>query len=238
METSQRNDKVMQYMPLVHKVVHGLKIKNKEYDHDDLVNIGVIGLMNAIERYNETLNVPFINYAYTRIKGTIIDEVRKTSRISRGRIKAVNEYYDAINYLQQTLLRTPSEKEICEHMAVTINELKKIYESVHQLADVSLDDVLFDHTSSESNLMEFLTDDSSPAAEDKLIKNEQLTYMEKAIQTLPEREQQILQLIYFEELSMKEVAYIFDISIPRVSQIHGKSLLKLREAIGKAYADD
>lgn len=238
METSQRNDKVMQYMPLVHKVVHGLKIKNKEYDHDDLVNIGVIGLMNAIERYNETLNVPFINYAYTRIKGTIIDEVRKTSRISRGRIKAVNEYYDAINYLQQTLLRTPSEKEICEHMAVTINELKKIYESVHQLADVSLDDVLFDHTSSESNLMEFLTDDSAPAAEDKLIKNEQLTYMEKAIQTLPEREQQILQLIYFEELSMKEVAYIFDISIPRVSQIHGKSLLKLREAIGKAYADD
>lgn len=238
METSQRNEQVMQYMPLVHKVVHGLKIKNKEYDHDDLVNIGVIGLMNAIERYNESLNVPFINYAYTRIKGQIIDEIRKTSRLSRGKIKAVNDYYDAVNHLQQALLRKPTEKEICKHLSITIEELKKIYESVHQLADVSLDDVLFESSSSESNLMEFLKDDSSPKAEEKVIKNEQLAYMEEAIKTLPEREQQILQLIYFEELSMKEVAYIYDISIPRVSQIHGKTLLKLRETIGRVYADD
>ncbi|MDZ7835784.1 MAG: sigma-70 family RNA polymerase sigma factor [Alkalibacterium sp.] len=68
-----------------------------------------------------------------------------------------------------------------------------------------------------------------------MIKKEQLSYMKEAIQSLPEREQQILQLIYFEELSMKEVAYIYDISTPRVSQIHGKALLKLRESLGKVY---
>lgn len=238
MEETQRNEKVMQYMPLVHKVVHGLKIKNKEYDHEDLVNIGVMGLMNAIERYNETLNVPFINYAYTRIKGTIIDEVRKTSRISRGKIKAVNHYYDAINVLQQSLLRSPTEKEILKHMDISLEELKKIYASVHQLADISLDEVLFESSSSETNLLEVMTDESAVNAEEKLMKSEQLGFMEKAIETLPEREQQMLQLIYFEELTMKEVAYIFDISTPRVSQIHGKALLKLREEMGKVYADD
>lgn len=233
MEDSQRNETVMQYMPLVHKVVHGLKINNRDYDHDDLVNIGIIGLMKAIEKYNESLNVPFINYAYMRIKGAIIDEIRKTSRVSRNKIKAVNAYYDAINTLQHQLLRTPTEKEIMAEMAIDTNELKKIYETVHQLADVSLDDVLFEDSSGEANLQGLMTDTKSVSSDEQLIKKEQLQFMEEAVKQLSEREQQILQLIYFEELSMKEVGYIYDISTPRVSQIHGKALLKLREALRK-----
>lgn len=232
MEESQRNETVMQYMPLVHKVVHGLKINNRDYDHDDLVNIGVIGLMKAIEKYNDSLNVPFINYAYMRIKGAIIDEIRKTSRVSRNKIKAVNAYYDAINKLQQSLLRTPTETEIMAEMAIEMSELKKIYETVHQLADVSLDDILFEDSTGETSLQGVMTDDAVSTA-DQLIKKEQLQFMEKAVKKLSEREQQILQLIYFEELSMKEVGYIYDISTPRVSQIHGKALLRLREALGK-----
>lgn len=233
MKESRRNETVMQYMPLVHKVVHGLKINNRDYEHDDLVNIGVIGLMNAIEKYNESLNVPFINYAYMRIKGAIIDEIRKTSRVSRHKIKAVNAYYDAISSLQQTLLRTPTEKEIMAEMAVDMAELKKIYETVHQLADVSLDDILFEDSTSDTSMQAVLTDQDAVSTADQLIKKEQLHSMEKAVKNLTEREQQILQLIYFEELSMKEVGYIYDISTPRVSQLHGKALLKLREALRK-----
>ncbi len=123
MEESVRNETVMQYMPLVHKVVHGMKINNKDYDHEDLVNIGVIGLMNAVEKYNDTLNVPCMTYAYMRIKGAIIDEIRKTSRVSRNRIKAVNEYYAAVNLLQQNLLRTPTEQEVCEKLGVSKAEM-------------------------------------------------------------------------------------------------------------------
>ncbi|MCC5895786.1 MAG: FliA/WhiG family RNA polymerase sigma factor [Alkalibacterium sp.] len=238
MEESLRNETVMQYMPLVHKVVHGLKINNKEYEHEDLVNIGVIGLMKAIEKYNESLNVPFINYAYMRIKGAIIDEIRKTSRVSRNKIKAVNEYYAAVNALQHDLLRTPTEKEICKKMGLSESEMNKIYESVHQLSDVSLDDILFEDSSSETNLMEVMTDKTAIPAEDKVIKREQFAYMKDALKLLSEREQQILQLVYFEELSMKEVGFIYDISTPRVSQIHGKALLKLREALRKEYGHD
>lgn len=238
MEESVRNETVMQYMPLVHKVVHGMKINNKDYDHEDLVNIGVIGLMKAVEKYNDTLNVPFINYAYMRIKGAIIDEIRKTSRVSRNRIKAVNEYYAAVNLLQQNLLRTPTEQEVCEKLGVSKAEMSKIYDTVHQLSDVSLDDILFEDSSSETNLMEVMTDKTAVLAEDKVINKEQFAYMKDAIKMLSEREQQILQLVYFEELSMKEVGFIYDISTPRVSQIHGKALLKLREALKKEYAHD
>ncbi|EXJ22400.1 RNA polymerase sigma factor for flagellar operon [Alkalibacterium sp. AK22] len=238
MEESLRNEQVMQYIPLVHKVVHGLKINNKEYDHEDLVNIGVIGLMSAVEKYNHSLNVPFINYAYMRIKGAIIDEIRKTSKVSRNKIKAVNDYYDAVTHLQQSLLRTPTDQEICKGMEISDKDLKDIYETIHQLSDVSLDDILFDHSSNETNLMEVMTDQTAVKAEDKVIQAEQFDFMKKAVLTLTEREQQILQLIYHEELSMKEVGYVFDISTPRVSQIHGKALLKLRETIRKDYGHD
>lgn len=238
MEESLRNEQVMQYMPLVHKVVHGLKINNKEYDHEDLVNIGVIGLMSAVEKYNHSLNVPFINYAYMRIKGAIIDEIRKTSKVSRNKIKAVNDYYDAVTHLQQSLLRTPTDQEICKEMEILDKDLKNIYETIHQLSDVSLDDILFDHSSNETNLMEVMTDQTAVKAEDKVIRSEQFDFMKKAVLTLTEREQQILQLIYHEELSMKEVGYVFDISTPRVSQIHGKALLKLRETMRKDYGHD
>lgn len=238
MEENLRNETVLQYMPLIHKVVHGLKINNKDYEHEDLVNIGVFGLMKAIDKYDASLNVPFINYAYMRIKGAIIDEVRKTSRVSRSKIKAVNNYYDAVSTLQQTLLRTPTDKELCKHLEISDKDLKKVYETVHQLSDVSLDSILFEDTSSETNLMEMMADNSVSDVAADIIKTEQLEFMKQAITQLPEREQQILQLIYFEELSMKEVGYIYDISTPRVSQIHGKALLKLRESLRKGYEND
>ena len=233
-----RNDMVMEYMPLVHKVVHKLNINTKEHEHEDLVNIGVIGLMKAIEKYDDSLNVTFINYAYMRIKGSIIDELRKTSRVPRRKRTAVNNYYKAFNALQQSLHRDPTEKEICNHMGLSDSDLKSIYETIHHLSDVSLNDILFENGSSESSVMDVMADTSAVMAEDKLLKKEQLQYMEKAIKTLTEREQEVLQLIYFEELRVKEVGYACDISAPRVSQIHGNALLKLREAMRKDYAHD
>lgn len=238
MENHLRNDTVMQYMPLVHKVVYKMKINNKDYEHDDLVNIGVIGLMKAIEKYDEALNVPFINYAYMRIKGAIVDEIRKTSRVPRRKMEAVNAYYRAISALQQTLRRVPTEKEIRRHMGITEDDLKKIYETVHHLSDASLDDILFEDSGNETSLMDVMSDKSVAQADDTLIKKEQFALMNDAIRTLSEREQQILQLIYFDELSMKEVGYACDISTPRVSQIHGKALLKLREAMRKDDVHD
>ncbi|MDZ7835783.1 MAG: sigma-70 family RNA polymerase sigma factor [Alkalibacterium sp.] len=150
MEDLQRNETVMQYMPLIHKVVHGLKINNKDYEHEDLVNIGVFGLMKAIDKYDASLNVPFINYAYMRIKGAIIDEIRKTSRVSRSKIKAVNNYYDAVSTPAADAPSHTDNKELCRHLSITDNELKKIYETVHQLSDVSLDSILFEDSSNET----------------------------------------------------------------------------------------
>lgn len=238
MQVEDRNQTIMQYMPLVHKVVHSINVKNRDYDHEDMVNIGVIGLMDALNRYDESQKVPFENYAYIRIKGAIIDEVRKTSRVPRSRMSKLNAYYKAKEELEVELKRTPTEKEICSKLGLTKKDLEGIHDTVHHLAYVSLDEVINVDSDNEVTMMDAIDDQDSLSMDESILKKEQSGYLSKAITKLAEREQQILQLIYVERLSMKEISYIFDISIPRVSQIHGKTLLKLRTILESDYAND
>lgn len=238
MEVEDRNEAILQYMPLVHKVVHSINVKNRDYDHEDMVNIGVIGLIDALKRYDKTQKVPFENYAYIRIKGAIIDEVRKTSRVPRSRMAKLNIYYKAKEELEVQLKRNPTEKEICEKLELTKKDLEGIHDTVHQLAYVSLDEVINVDSDNEVTMMDAINDRNEAAVDDTLLKKEQSIYLTNAVSKLSEREQQILQLIYVERLSMKEVSYIFDVSVPRVSQIHGKTLLKLREILESEYAND
>ncbi|WP_244244572.1 sigma-70 family RNA polymerase sigma factor [Marinilactibacillus kalidii] len=238
MKVEDRNQTVIQYMPLVHKVVHNINIKNKDYDHEDMVNIGVIGLMDALDRYDETQKVPFENYAYIRIKGAIIDEIRKTSRVPRSRMAKLNTYYKAKEELELEFRRNATEAEVCQKLGLTKKDLEGIHDTVHQLAYVSLDEVINVDSDNEVTILDALDDQNSPSLDNAILKQEQSLYLSNAVDKLSEREKQMLQLIYVERLSMKEVAFIFDISIPRVSQIHGKTLLKLRENLESDYAND
>lgn len=236
-EQQQRNDQVVEYLPLVQKVVHTIKVNNKDYDHEDLVNIGVIGLMDAIDRYDESQKVPFQNYAYIRIKGAIIDEIRRNSRIPRSRMDKLNEYYKAKEALELELKRTPTEQEIIQRLDVSAKEMESIYDTFTQLASVSLDEVLYTDSDSDTSMMDVIEDKKAINSEENLLLKEKLGALSQAIGQLNERDQQILQLIYVEELGMKDIAYILNISKARVSQLHGKALIKLREQLEGDYHD-
>lgn len=232
MLTKKNNDEMLlKYLPLVKKAARNVKVKSSEYDQDDLISMGFIGLMDAIDKFDASKKVPFENYAYIRIKGSIIDEVRKNSSIPRSRLQKLNDYYKAKEQLEQELQREPSEMEVCQLLGIDDKQLKAIHETVHMLANISLDEVLFDDEANSTSRIEFIEDEETPSVEDQLINQETEKWLYEAISLLPEREQTILQLIYKEELPLKDIAYIFDISIPRVSQIHGKSLIKIREYI-------
>lgn len=237
MEQEKRNDLVVEYLPLVQKVVHTLKVNNRDYDHEDLVNIGVIGLMDAIDRYDKKQKVPFENYAYIRIKGTIIDEIRKNARVPRSRMDKLNAYYKAKEELEREFKRSPSEKEIVKHLDISEKELETIHDTVTQLASVSLDEVLYADGDSDTSMLDVLEDSAAVKQEESVLLKEKLGVLADAISTLTERNQQILQLIYVEELGMKEIAYILGISKARVSQLHGKALIKLREQLGSDFND-
>ena len=143
----------------------------------------------------------------------------------------LNKYYEVKTELSNRNLRTPDEEEICEELGIEKKELSKIYETVHCLSNVSLESTIFSSDSNDTYLKDIIEDDSIESPEDVLLKSERRQMLKSAISQLSEREQIILKLYYVEELYLKEIAYILDISIPRVSQIHGKILTKLRDIL-------
>lgn len=228
-------DKIIKYLPLVERVARRISVKSTEYEYDDLYNIGVIGLMDALQKFDETKKVPFEGYATIRIKGAIIDEVRKHSRISRTRMAMVNEYYRAKQELENHLKRDASDLEISKKMGITLKQLAEIYDCMQFLANVSLEGTLFGKTQYDegSPLSETIEDTQNLNGEQLLMIDVQKTLLEQAIQKLSKREQLILSLYYKEEVTLKEIAAILDISIARVSQLHGRSIAKLKQLISE-----
>ena len=225
-----REAEIIKYLPLVERVVQRLSIKTADYESGDLYNIGVIGLMDALRKFDPSKKVPFESYAVIRIKGAIIDEVRKHAKISRYKMAAVNQFYQARQELEQSLKREATDTEICKQLGINQSQLADIYESLHYLASVSLEDTLFAYQE-EGMTIKDMVRDPAENVEDTLVAEEKRTALVACIKKLGEREQIILSLYYTEELTLKEIAEILEISIPRVSQIHGKTIAKLRTLI-------
>lgn len=228
-ELSNQDDLIIKYLPLVKNVVGRIESKNHNFELDDLISIGVIGLMDALKRYDHRKKVPFEAYATFRIRGAVIDELRKSGPVSRDRMDKLNQYYMVKEELGNKLMHTPSELEICEELGIDEKQLYKLHETVHYLSGVSLESTIFSGDGQYTELIDMLEDGEGISPEEYILKDERKAILIKAIDNLSERERALLNLYYVEELSMKEIGYVLDISIPRVSQIHGKILLKLRE---------
>lgn len=235
--TIDQEQELLQYLPLVEKAARNVKVKSTEYEREDLVNIGFIGLMDAYKKFDSSKKVPFENYAYNRIKGSIIDEVRKNAKVPRSQMDRLNKFYKIKEQLEQELQRKPTEQEICNEMGITDKQLKAMHQTIHALSNISLDEVLFNDESEGTVRIDFIEDEQAVGSLDQLLQQEQKEYLQKAIKQLSKREQTILQLYYEEELPLKEIAYVYDISVPRVSQIHGETLLKLKDYIRKAMQE-
>lgn len=230
-----RENEILKYLPLVERVVNRISIKSAEYDRGDLTNIGVIGLMDALNKYDPQKKVPFESYAMIRIKGAILDEVRKNAKISRYKMKTVNDFYKAKATLEQELKREATDLEICNIMQISEQQLGEIYDSIHYLASVSLEDTLFSNEQEGMTVQDTIQDQSMTNAEEAILQEEQQAILEKHVASLSEREQLILSLYYREELTLREIAEVLDISIARVSQLHGKIIGKLKERIQEEF---
>ncbi|KAF1302022.1 sigma-70 family RNA polymerase sigma factor [Candidatus Enterococcus willemsii] len=229
-------EEIMKYLPLVERVVNRIGIKNHEYEPGDLFNIGVIGLMDAIHKFDASKKVPFESYAAIRIRGAVIDEVRKNAKLSRYKMANVNAYYKAKQDLEQTLKREVTDSEVCTEMKINQSQLADIFDSIHYLASISLEDTLFNQEDDGVELKDTLRDTSTKSAEEQLLDTEHKDALQHSIEQLTEREQLLLSLYYKEELTLREIAEVLEISIARVSQIHGKTISKLKKLIEEEMA--
>jgi RNA polymerase sigma factor for flagellar operon FliA len=210
---------------LVNIVVSQMNLRaTKMLDYDDYISVGIIGLYDAFLKFDTKRNVNFDTYAKFRIRGAIIDEMRRVGEISRNRMSKLNEFYGKANELRNQLDREPSDDEICTALGLTQEELNDLYQIMHFLSKESLDNTLY----GEMPVVGFVEDRKEDLPEQVLLKKESHAELKEKIKLLDERMQLILNLIYVEELSLKEIAAILDVSISRVSQLHGKALAKLR----------
>jgi len=232
-----RNFFIEKYAPLVRYVVSNMNIYvSDQSDYDDLVGWGIEGLIDAIDRFDPDRGVKFKTYAIIRIRGAIYDKLREMDWVPRSVRQVEKEYQRAISELQYELGEKPSEEMIAERLGFSLEELKENSVRLQNAKNYisSLDNVIFPDSSSDNSItlediLEVPYEDVNPEA--LVIKNEIIDKIKEAIKELPERELQVIMLYYHEELTLKEIGAILNVTESRVSQLHARALELLRDKL-------
>ena len=236
--TVLRDELILHYMPLVRFVVGRLGIPpTSMLEAEDLVSYGTIGLMNAIDRYDPMRGVRFEAFATSRIRAAVIDQLRALNWLPRSAVSRVKQVETALATLEQRLGRQAKEDEAAKELGVTIERYRHMVVEAG-LSILSLDAPLstFGQDDEVMTLRDLLEDQSTPEPSEMTEQKELLTMLYHSLEHLPEREQLLLSLYYVEELTMKEISRVMDVSESRVCQLHAQALVRLRTLF--AHSDD
>ena len=194
---------VTKYIPLVKYIASRVIVGKSRYiEYEDLVSYGMIGLMDAINKFDESRGIKFSTYSSIRIKGAIIDELRRNSPISKGAMDKLNNYNVEVESLQKKLLREPTDDEIAKGLNITLEEISVIEGYINYISVISLEDMIFSEDD-DMPLMGTIQDDKSPSPENMLEKKEELEYLVKALDNLNDKDRTVLSLYYYEGLNLK-----------------------------------
>jgi RNA polymerase sigma factor for flagellar operon FliA len=215
---------VIAHMPMVKRVAIHLKARIPPFmEVDELVQVGMVGLIEASRSFNPTLGIPFEGFALTRIRGAMLDEVRRLSFLPRSAV-AFNASENASGHtLMAELGRQPTQAELAAHMGKDLPSYHKERDAAQRFETYSLE-VVTDEVMS-------MADDSDHQPEVVLEKAQMMNALEGAIEALPERERMVLQLYYVEGLILKEIVEVLGVTESRVSQILSGTVKKLRQQL-------
>lgn len=224
----QATPNLEEYLPLVKKISGSmLKHLPSSIELSDLIQTGVLGLMDAFKNYNFEQKNTFEAYAAQRIRGAIVDELRRADFLPKDVRKQLKIIQNQIHLSEQQLGRMPTESEIAEALGWTLQEYQHILGQAKGLRLIHLEDMSHE----EQQHIESIEDHHALNPSDFFDELEFRTYLTQSIKTLPERDQLLMQLYYDEELNLKEIAAILGISESRVSQLHTQIILHLRQSI-------
>ena len=219
---------IVDNMNLVKKIawhMHGRVRSAMEIE--DLMQIGYYGLVTAAQKYSPKEGATFASYAVLRIRGAIVDHLRKSSNLCRTTIQMQQKQKKAVESLLGSLQREPLPSEIAEKMGLELNEYREWEKAFNANVHQSLDEVYDEYS------MWFVSKDNTP--EENLDKSQLKSILTKALKELPEKEAMVIQLYYVEELNVYEIAEVMEITTGRVSQIKKSAVSLLRSYIKKIY---
>jgi len=228
--TLQGTQSIEKYLPMVRRQASrmiGRLPANVELD--DLIQAGTMGLMDAMQRFEQGHGAEFETFAMLRVRGAMLDELRGADWVPRSVRKSQREISDAVHKLEQTLKRAPRDTEIAAHLHVSLAQYHAMLTDVRGAQLVYLAD--YDSEDGDSNHLERQFADESADPSTQLTDRRFRQALVKAIENLPEREQYIMSMYYEHDMNLKEIAAVLGVTESRVCQLHSQAVARLRSRL-------
>ena len=223
-----RDEEIMKYAPLVKNIGERIAMRLPSHiDKEDLINVGIIGLMSALERFDESKNIRFETYARFRIRGSILDELRSRDTVSRSSRNKDAKLEGAFSALQRELGRMPTEEEVSDYLNISLDQYYKVLDDAKGVSIVHTDDLPPDYFEKyvRRDVLEKI-DQGDPLS--LITRMEMKDILKNAIDSMPQKDRIVLSLYYYEELTFREIGEVLELTESRICQIHSQAILKLR----------
>jgi RNA polymerase sigma factor for flagellar operon FliA len=233
-DAAARERLVVAYSPMVKFVAGRLGAGLPSHVEDaDLISYGLMGLIGAIERFDPERGIKFETFAMTRIRGAIIDELRSLDWVPRSVRSRAREIETAQSALEHELQRAPSEAELAAKLGVGEDELQASLLEIANSSVYALDELwtISDSSGDQVSLLDTISDPGAEDPQESLATSEVKDRLTEALASLPEREQLVVALYYYESLTLREIGEVLGVTESRVSQLHTKAVMRLRSAL-------
>lgn len=231
-DESLREALLERHLGLVHHVALGILRKappNAELD--DLVSAGTIGLLEAVDNFEPAYGLAFSTFAQPRIRGAILDDLRRRDHVSRSQRKRMRDIGQARERLASELGRDPDSRELAGALDVPVDTYWKWDRTLQRAAKISLDQPIDGAEGRDMRPMEVVADDEAEMPDEMVARTEEVEILRDRILELPKREREVLSLYYFEELKLREIADISGVTESRISQIRSQAVKRLRKSM-------
>ncbi|MFN8542727.1 MAG: FliA/WhiG family RNA polymerase sigma factor [Candidatus Binatia bacterium] len=230
-----RDEVLRQYLPLVRRVVQRLAARKPPHiELDDLVSWGIVGLLDAIGKYDPKKEALFSTYAQFRIRGAILDHLRSLDWVPRSVRQKASLIEKVSHQLEGKLGRPPIEEEIAEALSLSLDEYQELLTKVGEMSLFSLEDLGFGSGEERFN-SEQSTEEGEADPLRAVLSQERVSLVAAAVGRLPEREKMVVTLYYNEELTMKEVGTVLGLTESRVSQLHSQAMIRLKGHLQESF---
>jgi len=238
--TENREEVIKRYSPMIKYVANRIAMRLPPHiEVDDLISVGVLGLMDAISKYDSSRGAKFKTYAEFRVRGAILDELRAMDWVPRSIRQKASHVDKVVQGLQVKLSRTPEDEEVAKEMGLSLDQFHDTLNQTKSIPVFSLEDLgIAKESGEQQSLLDCLAGkaDADPQTQIRLIELKEI--IAKAIDALPEKERLMVSLYYYEELTMKEIGAVLEITESRVSQIHSKAVYRLRTKLKAIIAEE
>ncbi len=237
--TPQQKDKlIMEYAPLIKFIAQKIAVRlPSNIELDDLISSGVIGLMDAIEKYDPTRDNKFKTYAEFRIRGSILDELRAQDWVPRSVRDKAKLLDRTIGELETELGRSPEDEEVAAKLSMTMDEFYDLVNQVRPVSVLSIDEQATFSNVDKKSILSILEGAKLNNPFNQLNSKSVKEVVTRAIEELPERQRLVLSLYYYEDLNLKEIGKVLRVTESRVSQLHAQAVARLRAKLQIVFGE-